>query len=71
MLGEVALKIVTTGTIFSQKEVNHYYHSANYNFNHAPNIVTMPDGKLFVVWFSGKIAFYPRWVRCAGVILRF
>ena len=66
MLCEADLKIVSTGTIFSKKEMNHFFHSANFNFNHAPNIVTMPDGKLFVssihllktMEFHGKLLKY-------------
>jgi len=47
------LKVLSKGTVFTHTGVDPYSRAATYNFNHAPSIICMPDGKLFVVWFSG------------------
>lgn len=39
--------------VFSYPDTNPYNRENLYGFNHAPNVTTMPDGRLLAAWFSG------------------
>jgi len=41
------------GVVFSYPNTDPYSLDTRYGFSHAPNICTLPDGRLLVVWFSG------------------
>lgn len=40
-------------TVFSYPKGDPYDRTNLYGFNHAPNVVTLPDGALLAAWFSG------------------
>ena len=46
-------EIVGTGTVFVHAGSNPYARDADWNFNHAPSVVLMPDNRLLTMWFSG------------------
>jgi len=47
------LQVLSYSTVFAYPETDPYNPFNRYGFNHAPSVVTLPDGRLLCVWFSG------------------
>lgn len=54
LLASVALAVsVEVATVFQYAKRDPYDRANLYGFNHAPNVVLLPDGRLLAAWFSG------------------
>ncbi len=47
------LRVLSRANIFVYPETDPYKLDNLYGFNHAPSVVTLPDGRLMCAWFSG------------------
>jgi len=46
-------RILHESVVFQYPHTDPYDRQNHYGFNHAPSVVTLPDGRLLVAWFSG------------------
>ncbi|MFN0170101.1 MAG: exo-alpha-sialidase [Bryobacteraceae bacterium] len=45
--------VIERSTVYKHQLDNPYDPANLFGFNHAPNVIVLPDGRLFAVWFSG------------------
>lgn len=46
-------RVVARSTVYRHSASDPYDPGNRYGFNHAPSVVTLPDGRLLAAWFSG------------------
>ncbi|MEO7652192.1 MAG: sialidase family protein, partial [Bryobacteraceae bacterium] len=53
LLAQPKISVLHRSTVFSFPITDPYDAANRYGFSHAPNICTLPDGRLLAVWFCG------------------